>query len=118
MSALNAWRREVAAAAVEAQDTAYIRQKAVPVTVSEADLPDYNSTGEPLMTCRYCILYELGHCRKQPSRLKPESEPRYLRLSNGTTVELQFDCKNCRMNILDCSNSQPPKPQTFKPTNI
>ena len=28
MSALNAWRREVAAAAVEAQDTAYIRQKA------------------------------------------------------------------------------------------
>ena len=117
MSALNAWRREVAAAAVEAQDTAYIRQKAAPVTVSETDLPDYNSTGEPLMTCRYCILYELGHCRKQPSRLKPESEPRYLRLSNGTMVELQFDCKNCRMNILDCSNSQLSNPQTLKLSN-
>lgn len=48
------------------------------------------------MTCKYCILYELGHCRKE----KPmQNEPRYLRLQNGTRVALTFDCTNCQMLI-------------------
>ncbi len=48
------------------------------------------------MTCKYCILYELGHCRK----ISPmANEPRYLRLQNGTLLELAFDCKNCRMLV-------------------
>ena len=50
----------------------------------------------PLMTCKYCILHELGHCRK----INPmHNEPRYLRLQNGTVLTLEFDCKRCEMLI-------------------
>ena len=49
------------------------------------------------MTCRYCILYEMGHCRKV-NPLK-QGEPRYLRLRNGALLRLEFDCKNCQMLI-------------------
>lgn len=50
------------------------------------------------MTCRYCILYELGHCR----RLNPmQKEPHYLRLKNGTLLRLQFDCTKCEMTITE-----------------
>ena len=55
--------------------------------------------GEPervLMTCRYCLLHEMGHCRK----LSPlTNEPRYLRLRNGTILRLLFDCHHCEMLI-------------------
>ena len=55
-----------------------------------------SSHSKPLMTCKYCILYELGHCRK----IDPmANEPRYLRLQNGTILSLEFDCKNCEMLI-------------------
>lgn len=48
------------------------------------------------MTCRYCILHELGHCRK----LNPmKKEPRFLRLKNGTLLRLHFDCSKCEMTI-------------------
>lgn len=46
------------------------------------------------MTCRYCILHELGHCRKQNPM---KNEPHFLRLANGTLMRLVFDCKNCQM---------------------
>ncbi|MBQ0136426.1 MAG: hypothetical protein KBS40_00260, partial [Bacteroidales bacterium] len=52
----------------------------------------------PLMTCRYCLLYELGHCRKSNPYPK-DKEPRYLRLKNGTILDVEFDCKNCQMLI-------------------
>ncbi len=48
------------------------------------------------MTCKYCILNELGHCRKINPMV---NEPRYLRLQNGTILTLEFDCKNCEMRI-------------------
>ncbi|MCQ2324284.1 MAG: hypothetical protein MJZ53_05480 [Paludibacteraceae bacterium] len=51
---------------------------------------------EPLMTCRYCILHELGHCRKTNPM---HNEPKYLRLKNGTVLRLTFDCANCQMLI-------------------
>ena len=55
--------------------------------------------GEPervLMTCRYCLLHEMGYCRKTaPLR----NEPRYLRLRNGTILRLHFDCQRCEMLI-------------------
>lgn len=99
MSTLNAWRREMIAAAVEAQDTSHTREIVNPIHADAVQQPDYDNSNEPLMTCKYCILYESGHCRKQPTRLKSEQEPRYLRLSNGTIVELQFDCKKCEMTL-------------------
>lgn len=49
------------------------------------------------MTCRYCLLYEMGHCRKvAPMR----NEPKYLRLRNGKTVGLVFDCGRCEMQVV------------------
>ena len=57
----------------------------------------YTEASHPLMTCKYCILNELGHCRK----INPmPNEPRYLRLQNGTLLTLEFDCKNCEMKIV------------------
>ena len=50
------------------------------------------------MTCRYCLLYELGHCRKTAPYPK-DKEPRFLRLRTGRTVELHFDCSRCEMTI-------------------
>lgn len=50
------------------------------------------------MICRYCMLHELGHCRKTNPYPK-DKEPRYMRLRTGTMVSLIFDCKNCQMII-------------------
>ena len=60
-----------------------------------------HDTSHPLMTCRYCLLYEMGHCRKQSPMAH---EPRYLRLRNNTTVALTFDCHNCQMLINQTGN--------------
>lgn len=48
------------------------------------------------MTCRYCILFEMGHCRK----INPlKNEPKAIRLQNGTVLNLHFDCSKCEMTI-------------------
>jgi len=52
----------------------------------------------PLMTCKYCLLFELGHCRKT-NPYPQGKEPRFLRLRTGKTLRLTFDCKNCQMLI-------------------
>ena len=54
-------------------------------------------TERVLMTCRYCLLHEMGHCRKK-APLK--NEPCYLRLRNGTILRLHFDCQRCEMLIM------------------
>ena len=58
---------------------------------------DIITDSTPLMTCKYCILNELGHCRKINPMV---NEPRYLRLQNGTILRLEFDCKRCEMRIM------------------
>ena len=52
----------------------------------------------PLMTCKYCLLFELGHCRKV-NHYPKDKEPRFLRLRTGKVLRLTFDCKNCQMLI-------------------
>ena len=59
-----------------------------------------------LMTCRYCLLHEMGHCRKT-APLK--NEPRYLRLRNGTLLRLHFDCHHCEMLIMNHETASFPK---------
>ena len=49
-----------------------------------------------LMTCRYCILFELGHCRKVAPLAK---EPKAIRLQNGTVLQLHFNCSRCEMTV-------------------
>ncbi len=75
--------------------------------------PAFETTHLPtaaLMTCRYCLLHELGQCRKQvetsfmasPKTEKRTangaSEPAFIRTSNKT-FRLHFDCKHCEMQI-------------------
>ena len=50
------------------------------------------------MICRYCLLFDLGHCRKTAPYPK-DKEPRYLRLRTGQMVRLSFDCARCEMRI-------------------
>lgn len=64
----------------------------------------------PLMTCRYCLRYALGYCTrdtklsstqgKERERNLPFREPLSLRLANGRTFPLRFDCQRCEMQVL------------------
>ena len=95
-SQLNQWRRELITSHSEA--TLYLQQSDLQAkpSYSEAIYQLQAKPSYPLMTCKYCILYEFGHCRK----INPmANEPRYLRLQNGTVLSLEFDCKNCEMRI-------------------
>lgn len=60
-----------------------------------------------LMTCRYCLLRELGRCRKlKTSQVSNDNKPQpaYLRTA-GTLFRLSFDCKNCLMHIYKLSDA-------------
>ena len=95
-SQLNQWRREVITSYCNASDGSHTEANC---HLQQSDLQaktNYREANYPLMTCKYCILYELGHCRKINSMI---NEPRYLRLQNGTLLSLEFDCKNCEMRI-------------------
>ena len=49
------------------------------------------------MTCRHCILREIGNCKQIVG--KTFIEP--LTISSGNTIfELKFDCKNCEMLVI------------------
>ena len=50
-----------------------------------------------VMTCRYCILRQLGKCLKSNS--EKINKPLYLRLSDGRKLHLDFDCKRCEMKV-------------------
>ena len=63
---------------------------------------------EPLiMTCRYCIRYELGMCRRRMKneelRMKNGGENDegqiFLRLADGRRFRLRFDCRKCQMEV-------------------
>lgn len=95
ISVLNQWRRET----VEEKVSGFKFQ----VSGDEPQGSGFKfqvSGDEPLMTCRYCLLYEMGHCRKVAPM---KNEPRYLRLRNGKTVGLVFDCGRCEMQVTTIS---------------
>lgn len=52
-----------------------------------------------LMQCRHCIRYSLGYCVKNGGRRPQWTEPLSLRLADGRTFRLEFDCRNCQMNV-------------------
>lgn len=51
-----------------------------------------------LMRTRYCLLRELGCCKKEKTA-KHLHEPLFLE-NNGRRLRLNFDCKNCEMVVL------------------
>ncbi|MBQ7444075.1 MAG: DUF3656 domain-containing protein, partial [Bacteroidaceae bacterium] len=53
----------------------------------------------PLMTCRYCLRRELGAClRTEGAPLLPPHVA--LRMSDGRTLPLRFDCQRCQMLVM------------------
>ena len=55
-------------------------------------------SGREVMTTRYCLLFELGMCRKT-GKDKALKFPLYLSNNLGR-FRLEFDCKNCFMKVL------------------
>lgn len=73
--------------------------------IGPKDAPDAFETTKPnrdsetqIMTCRYCIRYEMGYCTEQ-GRKAPWQEPLYLVLKDNRKFRLKFDCLNCQMRI-------------------
>lgn len=57
-----------------------------------------NRAGKAVMTTRYCLLHELGMCRKSGND-KALKFPLYLSNNLGK-FRLEFDCKNCFMKVI------------------
>ncbi len=53
-----------------------------------------------LMTCRHCIRFALGWCAiRQKADMKKMNEKLYLRMQNGTRLQLDFNCRECMMSV-------------------
>lgn len=52
-----------------------------------------------LMTCKYCLRYELGWCKKNPTVSNVPKDPLYL-ISGKHRFRMGFDCGKCEMHIL------------------
>ena len=52
-----------------------------------------------IMTCKHCIRYALGYCKKDIRKDKDLKEPLYLTLSNGKRFLLEFNCSLCQMLV-------------------
>lgn len=55
---------------------------------------------QPLMTCRFCLRYQMGWCPRQHRVKSPYEEPYYLCSKDGRRFRLEFDCKKCEMKVL------------------
>lgn len=58
------------------------------------------NSGQALMTCRFCLRYQLGWCPRRHGTRSPYKEPYYLCSRDGKRFRLEFDCKNCQMKVL------------------
>lgn len=56
--------------------------------------------GQTLMTCRYCLRYELGWCPTHQGARSPYREPYYLVSRDGRRFRLKFDCQACQMKVV------------------
>ena len=52
-----------------------------------------------LMQCRLFVRRLLGHCVKHGGTPPRWLEPLFLRLADGRRFRLEFDCKECQMNV-------------------
>ena len=53
----------------------------------------------PIMQCRHCLRYALGYCVKRGGKRPTWHEPLSLVLGDGRRFRLEFDCKQCQMNV-------------------
>lgn len=52
-----------------------------------------------LMTCKHCIRYSLGWCPSVHHKVIPYPMPLHLKLANGMSFQLDFNCNRCQMVI-------------------
>ena len=52
-----------------------------------------------LMQCRHCIRYSLGYCTRRGGKQPTWREPLFLVLPDRRRFRLEFDCKDCQMNL-------------------
>ena len=60
---------------------------------------DKEAVSHLLMQCRHCIRYSLGYCVKRGGQRPTWREPLFLELPDKRRFRLEFDCKNCQMNV-------------------
>ncbi|MBO7068528.1 MAG: U32 family peptidase [Bacteroidaceae bacterium] len=57
--------------------------------------------GQALMTCRFCLRYQMGWCPKYHRVKETYKEPYYLCSKDGRRFRLEFDCRNCEMKVFN-----------------
>ena len=67
--------------------------------VKVSDAFELHQQQGPIMQCRHCLRFALGFCVKNGGRRPEWKEPLSLRLGDGRTFRLEFDCKHCQMNV-------------------
>ena len=78
----------------------YAAQGVPGATSLEAPVSQSIPSGEILlMQCRHCLRYSLGCCVKNGGEKPYWKEPLYLVSSDGRRFRLEFDCRNCQMNV-------------------
>lgn len=103
-SVLAQWRREMTEEILTQQPSPQERES-TPLslrggkTEELSTLPEQvvGNASSPLMTCRYCLRHAIGQCLHEPGAVRGELS---LRLSDGRTFPLFFDCKHCEMQVL------------------
>lgn len=60
-----------------------------------------NRPHDLLMQCRHCLRYAFGYCVRHGGKHPAWREPLFLRLGDGRRFRLEFDCKNCQMNVYE-----------------
>ena len=110
ISILNDFRRQVLSVATLQPSSPACVQREKPIndpmanggiTEKTANEPMMNA----LMECKYCLLFEMGHCRKTHP-FPQGKEPRYLRLRTGKRLRLTFDCPQCRMLVTEADRKE------------
>ena len=54
-----------------------------------------------IMFCRHCLRFSMGWCPTHQHGKSPYREPYYLKGTDGSTFRLDFDCRNCMMNVVN-----------------
>ncbi|MBQ9285353.1 MAG: U32 family peptidase [Bacteroidaceae bacterium] len=109
-SVLTAWRRELTGKLDTLSHNNRQKNKVTAeqhIGESARPIGDEPIGGQPLMTCRYCLRYELGQClmgKNKPGEHRDiglDHDTRLaLRLADGRTFPLRFDCRRCEMMVL------------------
>ena len=85
--------------AFELQYPAGVPNGSKPTDKSFSIQGDKEAVSNLLMQCRHCIRYSLGYCVKWGGQKPTWREPLFLELPDKRRFRLEFDCKNCQMNV-------------------